>query len=110
MQDEVIGSSSRFSHIRNIAIVESLSNFFAGSAWSESRMPGLLISGNLVFSRLHVAALARMYSTNGILSRIVSADCERSGQMAVGTIADLLTCASDLSADSLGDGTYFRSP
>jgi hypothetical protein len=25
--------------------------------------------------------------------------------MAVGTIADLLTCASDLSADSLGDGT-----
>jgi hypothetical protein len=46
MQDEVIGSSSRFSHIRNIAIVESLSNFFAGSAWSESRMPGLLISGN----------------------------------------------------------------
>src|SRR5215831_2428788 len=69
-QDEIIGSYSP-SHDRTVAIVESLSTFFAGPARSESRTPGLLISGNLVFSRLHVAALARMYSTKGILSRIV---------------------------------------
>jgi len=104
-QDEIIGSYNP-SHDRTVAIVESLSTFFAGPARSESRTPGLLISGNLVFSRLHVAALARMYSTKGILSRIASADCERSGQLAVGTIGDLLACGSDLSAaDSPGDGT-----
>jgi hypothetical protein len=79
VQGEIIRSFSRFSHDRTIAIVESLSTFFAGPARSESRTPGILISGDLVFSGLHVAALARMYSTNGVLSRIVSADSERSG-------------------------------
>jgi len=105
MRDEVIGSFSRFNHDRNITVVESLSTFFAGSARSESRMPGLLITGNLVFSGLHVAAAARMFSTKGVLSRTVSADPERSGQLAVGTIADLLSCTSDLPAsESPGDG------
>jgi hypothetical protein len=47
-----------------------------------------------------------MYGTKGVLSRIVSADSERSGQLVVGTIADLLTCASDPpAADSPGEGT-----
>jgi hypothetical protein len=106
VRGEVFGSFSRFSHYRSIAIVDSLSTFFAGPARSESRMPGILISGDLVFSGLHVAALARMYGTKGVLSRIGSADSERSGQLVVGTIADLLTCASDPPApDSPGDGT-----
>jgi phosphatidylglycerophosphate synthase len=106
VQGELKASLSHFSHDRTVAIVESLSTFFTGPARSESRTPGLLISGNLVFSRLQVAALARMYSAKGVLSRIVSADPERSGQLAVGTIADLVTCASGPSAaDSPGDGT-----
>src|SRR5215831_9943034 len=105
VQAEIIGSFSRFSHDRTIT-VESLSTFLAGTVRSESCTPGLLISGNLVFSSLHVDAVARMYRTKGILTRILSADRERSGQLAVGTIADLLTFASDRSAgDSLDDGT-----
>ena len=70
MQDEVIGSFSRSTHDRNIAIVESLSTFFAGCARSESRMSGLLISGNLVFSGLQVAAAARMFSTEAPLAAL----------------------------------------
>jgi len=110
VQGEIVGSLSRFSHYGSIAIVESLSTFFAGHAQSEICTPGLLISGNLVFSKLHVAAVARMYSTSGVLSRILSGHGERSGQLAVGTIAELLTCASDLSAADLpGDGTSLLS-
>jgi len=106
VQGEIIGSLSRFDRDRSVAIVESLSTFFAGPARSESRTPGILISGDLVFSRLHVAAVSRMYGTKGVLSRMVSADRERSGQLAVGTIADLLTYGSDRAgADSPGDGT-----
>ena len=55
VQGEIVGSLSRFSHYGSIAIVESLSTFFAGHAQSEICTPGLLISGNLVFSGLHVA-------------------------------------------------------
>jgi hypothetical protein len=106
VQDEMIGSFTHLSHDRTIVIVESLSSYFAGPARSESRTPGILISGDLVFSILQMAAVIRMYSTRGVLSRMVSADPERSGQLAFGTISDLLTCRSDRpAADSPGDGT-----
>jgi phosphatidylglycerophosphate synthase len=106
VQGEIIGSFNRFSHDRTVVIVESLSTYFAGPARSESHTPGILISGDLVFSRLQVAAAARMYSAKGVVSRVVSEDGERSRLLAVGTIADLLTCGSDrAAADSAGDGT-----
>ena len=106
VQGQILGSFSRFNHDRTIVIVESLSNYFAGPARSESRTPGILISGDLVFSSLQVAAVARTYSARGVLSRMVSADPERSGQLAAGIIADLLACRSDRpAADSHADGS-----
>ena len=105
VQGEMIGSFNRLSHDRTVVIVESLSTYFAGLARSESRTPGILISGDLVFSRLQVATAARMYSAKRVLSRVVC-EGERSGQLAVGTIADLLACGSDRpAADSTGDRT-----
>ena len=69
VQDEIVESFS-LNQDRTVAIVESLSTFFAGPARSESRTPGLLISGNLVFSGLQVAAAARMFSTEAPLAAL----------------------------------------
>jgi len=87
---DVIRALGDFGDDGTVTIIESFSDLLSGPVSPDPDSPGLLISGNLVFSKFQLNMILNAYRAGATPIRIESADPERSGPIAAGTFAELL--------------------
>lgn len=89
-RQDVISALGAFGDDGTVTFIESFGGLLSGPVSPDPDTPGLLISGNLVFSKFQLNMILDAYRARATPIRIESADPERSGPIAAGTVAELL--------------------